>query len=343
MKKIILFIAVLLAYNTSIAQITIQSTDIGETNDTVRYSYSLMPIADIVATGVDHVWDFTPMVAVSQTTNGFVAYYNIGDMYKYAFVGKADFAESRPDMALPGVNITESYSFYKKTSKVFKSVGNGGKVNGITLPMVYDSPDVIYEFPMNYGDQYSSDSHYKRSMPIIGYIEQDLHRVNNVDGWGTIKTPHGNYQCLRIKSIVTQSDSVFISYSGAGMRVPQVYTKYIWLAKSMNFPVVTALVSPRGAYIKYMDSYIPFTAINTSKGAKVKMGIQPNPAINNVFITLTTNDRSDLIISDITGKEILKKSFTNNINIDISGFAKGVYIINILNDQKNYSEKLIVK
>ncbi len=344
MKNFILIIALIFSLNAGFAQITILSSDIGEEDDTTRYSYSTMPVADITATAADHLWDFTSMVATSQITDGFINYSDANMIYTIAFMGKADVASPRADMVLMGIGISDSYAFYKKTSSSFKAVGNGGKVNGTPLPMAYDSPDVIYKFPMNYGDLDSSDSHFAMALPSMGYLEEDLHRVNSVDGWGTLKTPHGVYQCLRIKSHVIQSDSVFMTSTGVGMRIPQEYTEYIWLAKSMDFPIAVATVTLVNTSIKYMDSYIPFAGINDSKGVKVEINVQPNPASNNVFITLkATTNRSDLTISDITGKEVLRKSFTNNTNVDISNFAKGVYIINILNDNNTYSEKLIVK
>ncbi len=344
MKNFILIIALMFSLNAGFSQITILSSDIGEEGDTTRYSNSTMPIADITATAADHVWDFTSMVATSQNTDEYIDYSDANIIYTIAFLGKADMASPRADMAIMGIGITNSYNFYKKSTNSFKKVGNAGEVNGTPLPMVYDSPDVIYRFPMDYGNIDSSDSHFAMSLPSMGYLEEDLHRVNTVDGWGTLKTPHGVYQCLRVKSHVIQSDSAFMTSSGMGMRIPQEYTEYIWLAKSKSFPIAVATVSILGSSIKYMDSYIPFAGINDSKDVKVKMTIQPNPATNNVFITLkATTDRSNLVISDITGKEVLKKSFTNNTNVDISGFAKGVYIINILNDNNTYSEKLIVK
>ena len=344
MNKILLIIALTFSLNVSFAQITILSSDIGEEGDTTRYSYSTMPIADIAATATDHVWDFTSMVATSQIIDEYIDYSDANLLYTIAFLGKADMASPRSDMAIMGIGITNSYNFYKKSSNSFKKVGNAGEVNGTPLPMVYDSPDVLYNFPLNYGDMDSSDSHFDMAIPSMGYLEEDLHRVNTVDGWGTLKTPHGVYQCLRIKSHVIQSDSAFMTSSGMGMRIPQEYTEYIWLAKSMSFPVAVATKSLLSTSIKYMDSYIPFAGINDSKGIKVEMTIQPNPASDNVFITLkATTDRSNLVISDITGKEVLRKSFTNNTNVDISGFAKGVYIINILNNKNTYSEKLIVK
>lgn len=344
MKYLILIIALIFTLNAGFAQITILSSDIGEEGDTTRYSYSTMINSKIIETDSNHTWNFTSMMALAQTTDEFINYADANMIYTIAFIGKADLASPRTDMSIMGIGITDSYNFYKKSSTSFKAVGNAGKVNGTPLPMVYDSPDVLYNFPLNYGDIDSSDSHFAMSLPSMGYLEEDLHRVNSVDGWGTLKTPHGTYQCLRIKSHVTQSDSAFMTSSGMGMRIPQEYTEYIWLAKSMNFPIVKATISMSGTNITYMDSYIPFAGVNDNKGIKIEMTIKPNPATDNVFITLkATTTRSDLVISDITGKEVLRKSFTNNTNVDISSFAKGVYIINILNDNNTYSEKMIVK
>ena len=347
MKKFILIIALIFSLNTIFAQITINSTDIGKAGSNTVYSLGGLPAAYTAATGADYIWDFRPITAVSQSMPSYINYSDANPFYTFVFKNKANLASPRKDTTLMGIKITESYDFINKSTTSFSIVGNGGKVNGIPIPIVYDSPDVIYKFPLNYGDLYSSDSHFDKTIPLVAFLEQDLHRVNEIDGWGTLKTPFGTYQCLRLKSTIVQIDSVFIVSKQLGMKIPIVYTKYTWLAKSMDFPVAVAVVlynKPDVAYITYMDSYNPNTGINDSQESKVKMTLLPNPATNNVLITLkATNNVSDLIVTDITGREIIKKSFTNNTNIDISDLAKGVYIINILNNNKRYSEKLIVK
>ena len=342
MKNLSLLILTIIISLPSFGQIVIQSSDIGSNGDTTRYSYSSYAVSDIVATGTNYNWNFSTMVATSQTTDEFISVTSTGIIYSIAFFNKANTASPRDDMNMMGVTITDSYSFFKKSSSQFKIVGSGGKANGTSTPLVYDSPDILYRFPMSYGNLDSSDAHFSMNMASMGYIEQDLHRVNTVDGWGTITTPHGTYTCLRIKSKVFQNDSVFLASSGQGFRLPSQYTEYIWLAKNMNFPVMKAIVRPTDSYVMYMDDYIPFAGVNTASNSKLEVSILPNPSSDFIEITTSTNNNSISVI-DIAGKKIYKNIFSNKLKIDVQNWSTGIYFVEIINEGKVFREKIIVK
>ncbi len=342
MKNLSLLIITFIISLTSLGQIVIQSSDIGSNGDTTRYSYSSFAESDIMATDTNYIWDFSTMVATSQTTDEFISLTSTGIIYNLAFYGKANVASPRDDMNMLGVTITDSYTFFKKSSSQFKIVGSGGKANGTPTPLVYDSPDILYRFPLSYGNMDSSDSHFSMSMASMGYIEQDLHRVNTVDGWGTLTTPHGTYTCLRIKSEVYQNDSVFMASSGQGFRLPSQYTEYIWLAKNMNFPVMKAVIRLTDSYVMYMDDYIPFAGINTASNSKLEVSILPNPSSDFIEITTSTNNNSISII-DISGKKVYNNIFSNKLKIDVQNWSTGIYFVEIINEGKVFREKIIVK
>jgi hypothetical protein len=77
--------------------------------------------------------------------------------------------------------------------------------------------------------------------------------------------------------------------------------------------------------------------------------LYPNPAIDEINVNFISTEKVKAILSlkDITGREIISESFelsVGNINrkINISGLAKGIYLIEILNTSAKYS-RIFVK
>lgn len=81
---------------------------------------------------------------------------------------------------------------------------------------------------------------------------------------------------------------------------------------------------------------------------KNKTYITPNPAHNNITINYTAGLQGSMAIYDITGRELTKTIITgdtSNIDIDITNFTKGTYIV-VVNDTKKQLQtqhKLIIE
>ena len=345
MKITFIFSSLLLMSFLSFSQITITKSDIGSPDDTVRYSYAIFNNNSYQDSGANHTWDLSNLVAFKQKTSGYYGMSNVNLIYKLAFWGSANLASPREDIDMLGMSITESYSFYDKSNSDLRIVGAGGNINGAPIPLKYDDDDIIYRFPMDFGDLDSSDSHYSKSLASLGYIEQDLHRVNKVDGWGTIITPHDTYQCLRLKSTVYQSDSVYITSSNLGLRIPQSYTEYIWLAKGMDFPVAYAKITLNIGFFTYIDDYIPFTSIDDNKQVNSSISISPNPSSDIVKISSSENySNRNISIMDISGKVVYSNSFIEKeLTINVNKWGAGMYFVIIRDDKGEERTKLIVR
>lgn len=73
---------------------------------------------------------------------------------------------------------------------------------------------------------------------------------------------------------------------------------------------------------------------------KPKVSIYPNPATDLLKIN-TSESIISIAIFDVTGKQVLAKSKSNEINV--SGLIKGNYILQITTEEKTYTEKFIKK
>lgn len=61
---------------------------------------------------------------------------------------------------------------------------------------------------------------------------------------------------------------------------------------------------------------------------KEQLSIYPNPIENNLMIK-GIKSNADVFIYDITGKIIYKTTTTNNIQLNASNWAKGLYVLRI--------------
>ena len=343
MKNLLLSVFLIYSF-IGYSQITITINDIGAADDTVRYSSAKTNTLDFISTDTNHIWDFSSLEAKSQTIEGYVSMSSVNTIYKVAFFGKANLARLGEDINLLGLSITNPYTFYKKDNSKLKVVGMGGEVSGMNVPIVYSSSDVIYKFPMNFGNIDSSDSHFSIGFPNIGYLEEDLHRVNEVDGWGSVITPYGTYQCLRIKSIIKKSDSVYIDSLNMGARIPNPSIEYIWLAKGMNFPIVKVTIGITGVQFKYIDNYINFTSVENAKQNSLSFTVSPNPCVDNLHINISKEDKPyKLRIYDYTGKMQYNNTIKGSKTIDVKSWASGIYFIEIkTTDNLTIRKKFIV-
>ncbi|PQJ09727.1 hypothetical protein CJD36_017510 [Flavipsychrobacter stenotrophus] len=74
------------------------------------------------------------------------------------------------------------------------------------------------------------------------------------------------------------------------------------------------------------------TGIDETVGADERLNVYPNPASNQVTIVLKLSSRYDrLLVTDQLGRKVYDRSVDSSQNeatIDVSGFAKGIYIVN---------------
>jgi len=71
--------------------------------------------------------------------------------------------------------------------------------------------------------------------------------------------------------------------------------------------------------------------------------LYPNPAFDDVvYITTSENDPKEVTIFDIFGKAVLRQRITNT-NLDISHLDAGVYVLQVIENKKSITRKLVIK
>ena len=314
MKKNLLFSAFFLSLSCCYSQITITQSDMPAPGDTLRVSFSSDTL-DPALTGANHTWNYASLKSTAQWLNRFdspstfVFPFNLMFSVLNTSYGLKQYT---PD-SIPGAGFKtdNAYGFYKKSSTSLKEIGYGLTINSLPVPFSYSPADVVYKFPLQYGSKDSCDSKFAPAIPIGYYYGQNIHRVNEVDGWGTLITPYGTFQTVRVKSTVAIRDT-FADTSGVGFAFSRpLQYEYKWLTQGGKIPYLQVNASNIGGFpvvtrIAYRDSMRGVMQVGIHEQMAFDLGLQvfPNPANEYAVIQYTLDHSGDIKIEllDISGK-----------------------------------------
>lgn len=343
----IAYLLTVFSFNSS-AQISIVYADMPIVNDSIRISRAAnFTGMDFNLTDSNYIWDFSLFNSQNQYTSKYVNPSSTGIVYTIVFNPLvSNLACARDNNAVGTIQMTGGYNYYNKSVSGFKEVGFGAEINGTPLPVKYDQADIIYKFPINYQNVDSCDSKWQISIQGLGYIGEQKHRVNVVDGWGTVKTPYGSFQCLRLKSTILQKDT--FHYDSIPFSIPAItrnITEYYWLSKDIPFPILKVTKTNQTINsVEYVDSIRHFVEIENI-GLESSINIYPQPASNYFDIKISPMSNSNLVqLFNISGKEIFSNQIEDitPIRISTSNIKSGIYFLKVSNNSINITKKIII-
>jgi hypothetical protein len=351
-----------------LAQITVDQGDFANAGDTARLSVAVWnPLLDFGATGANHTWDFSTLQWQSQFVDTFLSTLFINPIYGFTFSNttinpyrsniakKAD--NTLTTLPLLSSVFTDGYNFYYKSTASYRQRGIGMKVGGFPTAVPMTHSDTLYRFPMNFGNEDSSWSDYKVNVPQLGVYVHKQHRVNKIDGWGTLITPFGTFDVLRVRTEIRGSDSIYIDTLNGGFKLDNdIQREYKWFGKNEKEPLLQ-INTQAGIFgqfqgfefvtkIIYRDSarFEPVGIFDVKKD-EIQFQVFPNPS-NGFFFISVFNDLNGVSIklTDVSGRLVLQRDITAPIEmINTSDLAKGIYILTLQSNEGAASKKLVVE
>lgn len=355
-KKSTLVMLSFLAFILQItAQITIDSTDMPSSADIIHTSTGLnLDFINYQETGEDYFWDFSKLTAITQNANTFIGITDISPIYTLYFGNTSNLVKKDNNtIPIPGYPLTKQYTFLKNSNTSYNNAGVLYTISGIPIPLKYTSPDIVYHFPMEYENTGSSYAEYSIGLTNIGYIGKEISRLNTIDGWGTLTTPYGTFEVLRLKSEITEFDSIYLDSLGFGLPLYREYTEYSWLGKDQKLPLLQVTSSLGGTVVTYVDSLRFPSAINNiptfNKGDVV---IYPNPTNDLINIDLKLQTQSDIIIEiyNNIGVRISTQSITNHtyglvnkkVHLRNLGLKNGIYLFKFITQNQQVTKQVVL-
>ena len=84
------------------------------------------------------------------------------------------------------------------------------------------------------------------------------------------------------------------------------------------------------------------TTLGTEEFETTSFNIYPNPANGStVTISSASNNAKDVKVYSIIGKQVIDTTITNTL--DVSGLQSGIYVVQITENGKSATKKLVIK
>lgn len=342
------------------AQITLTEADFAGGDESLIMSIAVDNSIDFASTGANYSWDFTHLTPETQRFRGFMGMSGlpmfINAVYVATILTQYQATYHLPSTDLPldqagaflPISITDLHQYTRKASNGITSVGYSVNIEGTSLPVKSDTIETRYKLPMNFGDTYSSRGYTNFDMnPFFDAIfRQYRQRESQVDGWGTVTTPYGTFDVLRVKHTISEVDSIRIDIFGnqtwIPIPVPDTYI-YEWITNGekdavMRITTNDILGNEVVTGIEYKD-YDYGLGLNE---LSAEIEIYPNPATD-VLSVKNVAPNSTYKIVDMKGTEVMNGTLSTPItSIDVATLQNGMYQL-IVGDGHQIGHKTFVK
>tara|TARA_Y100000589_G_scaffold147205_1_gene140775 strand:+ start:4048 stop:5160 length:1113 start_codon:yes stop_codon:yes gene_type:complete len=337
------------------SQITITNNDMPNVNDIYVYSIGNTNFSQsLTVAGSNVTWDFSDLTSQMQRADTFLSVSSTPLAYQFYFNNAFLYPNHKADYALRAefpnnqnspVQITEMINYFKNSTGEYSNVGFGANINGVPTSVKNEPVDVWYHFPMNFGNIESNYAEFGLSVPSFGYYGQSIQRYDTIDGYGTLITPYGTFQTIRLKSTVYRIDTTYSDQFGFGTTVPRpAEIEYSWLANNKGTPLLKIVErSGQITQVEYQDSIRTLGIFQPEQN--IKVSIYPNPAKNILLIESDKrfNHTATLNLMNIAGKSLPVKYqiMDNKMLVNLKSVAQGIYFIQIFEEGKLLSTKKI--
>lgn len=311
------------------SQITILNSDMPVPNQIYQMIDAVPNSNDPALTGSNYFWDYADLEELENVPDTAHAVENVPDIFQLFFNNPfiypdyvSNIAFRGQDLSLGAINAVDLLNFYRISSSSYEITGFGTELNGTPIPVLYEPKDIVYEFPMNYLDSSHSFAHFEVEIPTLGYWEEDIDRVNEVDGWGVVTTPAGSFEVLRVKTTLNLTDSVYIDLLMAGTTIVQpTRIEYKWIAKNMGVPVLSVTdLGGLGLQLIYLNEIVD----DISEFEHEEFVIYPNPVKDMLYLGKTHFKNYRVI--DLKGRLVLAGEVHGG-QLNLGSLESGNYLI----------------
>lgn len=335
-----LFIA---CYSIVMGQITLTQSDFPDAKDTLVSSQAISFQIDYASTGPNYTWDFSNLSFLSQIKRIYqplagtpllvnMAYgpFAVTAYRSSYYAPYLDLPLAQIGQILP-IEIGDVNQYTKKSTPRLSYVGYSLSISGQGVPMKSDTIETKYYFPLDYGADYTTKgyTYFDLSMFIDAQWMQKRKRHTVVDGWGSITTPYGTFDVLRVQHRVEETDSIGYTGTVFGLDIPVTY-EYEWIAKNEKTPILRITTTElMGNETVVSIEYKDYDFLNIESLATDKLIVYPNPATNELNLSWKLG-RKNVKVYQLDGTLVCDFSFDEKVEkFNISDLASGMYFLSI--------------
>ena len=327
----------------------------------------------ITVNGANKTWNYAGLMATSQRVE---RYNNVstatGAFLQLTFNNSLFSADTKATLVSPentplpagtGIAISDPMAFYNAATADYRSVGYGATYSGTAVPVTYATKaqqDVIYRFPIAYGnaaDVSNSLISTPSALAATGFFSQKRQRTNQPDAWGTLTTPFGTFQTVRLVTKLIDHDSISIGGAvGQGITLP-TRREYKWLAKTIHVPVLTITTTEVVAgqetitAVEYRDIFRRFVPLAGRDAATdAVLSAYPTPSAVGEAVRLTVPAGSGpltVAATDLLGRQVFSRSFgsgaSGTLTLEAAAFGnfRGMLLLTVTTTQGTATRRMV--
>lgn len=174
------------------------------------------------------------------------------------------------------------------------------------------------------------------------------------DGQGTVITPTGTFNCLRVKELSYKIDSIYVDFAQTGNFIlasvssPHDTTLvYRWVSNGLPCYRFQIELNPQTNQVtkaSFFDNDLVFTSLHNTNLSTEGM-IYPNPINSgNTFKIQNAEEYNQLLVYDMHGNLVKQESLmSNSVNtIVIDELSNGMYLLKMTGNKSSINQKLFL-
>jgi len=345
-KFIVVGSFLILKCSTALSQITVSESDFSIPGDTVRISVSTQTSNDPSLTGSGITWDYSALTATSQFLREFTSIGFSPVQFTFGVIAPQDYQASYfiPENTLPvdqlngflPVSLSDPRSYQKSNLDSITKVGFSVKVSGIDVAFKSDTIETKYKFPMAFQQTFNTRGYTFIDLNPAADFKIKQHRsiTSTVDGFGQLILPFGTFDVLRLKREISEIDSVYQTFFGAGtwFGTPPTQTiEYEWIGQNnkdvlLKIVVANANGSSQIRTIEYQDNYLGLDAgLNENE---LNATISPNPTNDGIQVNAASMLKK-ISLFDSKGALLYQTVGLNTTTtfVELNNYLPGMYVL----------------
>lgn len=172
---------------------------------------------------------------------------------------------------------------------------------------------------------------YLRANAVPPFNADDI----EVDAWGTLLLPGGEFDCLRVKRTFSALDTINVAAADIGFTRPREGTVYEWYAPGEDMPVLSVQTF---IDIPAIWQYKPGETDAVAESAPVDWKLGPSPLQLGAPLHCPGLAGRDLLVTDAMGRTLFRgqPAVTGTLaTLDTKGWTNGMVVVTDLNSGRS--------
>lgn len=332
MKKLYTLLTLIVFGFEANAQITLLSTDMAQIGDHIVRYVDTIPSYGPGGAGANQIWDFSNAV-IEDTAETWVV--SVGSTpYASTFVGS--------DIAMH--NGEGSYLYFQTSSVTLTTTGAAGDLlaTGEIIQAPFSNNLQLQVFPRQFGNYFNDTYSFQAEADGAAFsvyrirLTHSGHVYDTTDAYGTLITPYGTYDALRVKVTDYTTDVIEVKLASflpwtPFTTVQDTSVSYTWHAKQEKLAIAEFSYDSIGNPKQLVFSTVPppIATDVVSNESSSSTYLYPSPATDRVCLSGNATLNGQMVeITGVDGKVIYRKPMTENC-IDVSELVPGMYLMRL--------------